>query len=96
MGVYLHAKLEVSSIILTSFRQGVILPPPPTPQIEPLKSTPRLGLKLTLFRLQNYHEFSRFFLCGELHPFADITWTSRTSKVKPNQKIRKEHVTYAF
>ena len=27
MGVYLRAKFEVSSIILTSFRQGVILPP---------------------------------------------------------------------
>ena len=30
MGVYLRAKFEVSSIILTSFRQGVILPPTPT------------------------------------------------------------------
>ena len=31
MGVYLRAKFEVSSIILTSFRLGggVILPPPP-------------------------------------------------------------------
>ena len=28
MGVYLSAKFEVSSIILTSFRQGVTLPPP--------------------------------------------------------------------
>ena len=27
MGVYLRAKFEVSSIILTSFRHGVILPP---------------------------------------------------------------------
>ena len=27
MDVYLRAKFEVSSIILTSFRQGVILPP---------------------------------------------------------------------
>ena len=47
MGVYLHAEFEVSSIILTSFRQGgrgVILTPPP-PQLEPLKSPPRLGLK---------------------------------------------------
>ena len=47
MGVYLRAKREVSSIILTGFRQrgggGVILPPPP-PQNEPLKSPPRLGL----------------------------------------------------
>ena len=30
-GVYLRAKFEISSIILTSFRQGVILPPPPSP-----------------------------------------------------------------
>ena len=52
MGVYLGAKSEVSSIILTSFRQdgggGVILPPPP-PQNEPLKSPPRLGLKGWLY-----------------------------------------------
>ena len=43
MDAYLRAKFEVSSIILTSFRQGVILPPSP-PQNEPLKSPPRLGL----------------------------------------------------
>ena len=40
MGVYLSAKFEVSSIILTSFRQGVTSHHPP-PQNEPLKS-PRL------------------------------------------------------
>ena len=48
MGVYLHAKFEDSSIILTSFRQGVILPLsplPPPPQNKPLKSPPKLGLK---------------------------------------------------
>ena len=50
MSVYLRAKFEVSSIILTRFRKGVILaPPPPTPvlfsrQNESLKSPPRLGL----------------------------------------------------
>ena len=43
MSVYLRAKFEVSSIILTSFRHGGIVPPPP--QNEPLKSPPRLGLK---------------------------------------------------
>ena len=50
MGVYLRAKFEVSSIILTSFRLGrmgggggVNLPPLPL-QKEPLKSPPRLGL----------------------------------------------------
>ena len=43
-------------------------------------------LKLTLFRLQNYHEYSRFLLCDELHRFVDITWTLRISKFKPNTK----------
>ena len=46
MGVYLCAKFEVSSIILTGFRQGLI--PPPPPQNEPLKSPLRLGLKKVL------------------------------------------------
>ena len=40
--VYLRTKCQVSSIILTSFRQRVIFCPPP--QNEPLKSTPRLEL----------------------------------------------------
>ena len=44
MGVYLPAKFKVSSIILTGFRQGVILPP--SPQNEPLKSPPRSGLMI--------------------------------------------------
>ena len=41
MGVYLPDKFEVSSIILTGFRQGVILPPPPPPTSKrtPKKST---------------------------------------------------------
>ena len=44
--VYMH-KFQVSWIILTSFRQGVILPPPPYPQPQDglLKSPPRLGLR---------------------------------------------------
>ena len=50
MGGYLCAKFEVSSVILTSFRQGGsgggrggnFTSPPP--QNEPLKSPPRLGL----------------------------------------------------
>ena len=44
MGVYLPAIFEVSSIILTSFRQGGGRNSSP-PQNEPLKSPPRLGLK---------------------------------------------------
>ena len=52
MGVYLHAKFEVYSIVLTSLIQeeGVVLPPSPSPlppQNEALKSPPRLGLKKT-------------------------------------------------
>ena len=31
MGLYLRAKCQVSSLILTSFREGVILPSTPTP-----------------------------------------------------------------
>ena len=42
MCVYLCTKFQVSSIILTSFRQGAnFTPPPPPRQSEPLKSQPR-------------------------------------------------------
>ena len=44
MDVYLRAKIEVSSIILTSFRWGGGYFWPPPPQNETLKSPPRLGL----------------------------------------------------
>ena len=40
MDVYLRVKFEVYSIILTSFRQGVILPHPPPPP-ETWKQTPK-------------------------------------------------------
>ena len=44
-------------------------------------------LKLTLFKLQNYHEFSRFFLCSELYRFGDINHLDLTNfKFKPNTK----------
>ena len=41
MSVYLRAKFEVSSIILTSFRQGGVIlpPPPPTSKLIPKRST---------------------------------------------------------
>ena len=39
MCVYLTAKFQVSSIIPTSFRQGVILPPSPTSKRTPKKPT---------------------------------------------------------
>ena len=51
MCVYLRAKFEVSSIILTNFRQRLI--PPATPQTEPLKSPPILGL--IMFYLRNIY-----------------------------------------
>ena len=44
MCVYLRAKFEFSSIILTCFKQGGNSPPPP--QNETLKNPPRLGLNL--------------------------------------------------
>ena len=40
MRAYLRTTFQISSVILTGFRQGVILPPPPpptSPQNEPLK-----------------------------------------------------------
>ena len=46
MCVYLRTKFQASNIILTSFRQGTILPLP-LPQNETLKSPPRLGLQFT-------------------------------------------------
>ena len=55
MGVYLRAKFEVSSIILTSFRQGSNFTRPlPQPQTESLKSPSRLGLILkNILNLKN-------------------------------------------
>ena len=48
MCLYLRSKFQVPRIILTSFRQGVILLPT-SPQIEPLKGSPRLGLRKKLY-----------------------------------------------
>ena len=51
MRVYLRTKFEVSSTILTSFREeGDSLPPPPHSKWT-LKSPPRLGLKINLLAL---------------------------------------------
>ena len=59
MGLYLHAKHYVSSIILTSFRLGVgefyTHTSPHTPQNKPLKNPPRLRLNL-------HHKNSNSFL----------------------------------
>ena len=48
MGVYLRAKFEVSNLILTGCRQGVILPPPPT-----LKQTPKKTTQISVLGLRN-------------------------------------------
>ena len=52
MGVYLLAKFEVSSIILTSFRQGgggVILPPPSPTSKQTPKNPTQIRVKRTIF-----------------------------------------------
>ena len=54
MCVYLSSKFQVLSIILTNFRQGVILHPPLSPQNKPLKSPPRLGSLNVSAILKNY------------------------------------------
>ena len=53
MNVYLRAKFQVSSISLTSFRQGGNFTPPPfpTPQNKTLKRPPRLELRRGLSHL---------------------------------------------
>ena len=55
-------------------------------------------IKLTLFRLQNYHEFSRFFFCGELYCFGDINGLDLTNfQIQAHHKtFPKEHVTFLF
>ena len=55
-------------------------------------------LKITLLRLQNHHEFSTFFLCGELYHFGDINDLNLTSfQVQArHKKFPKEHVLYSF
>ena len=49
MSVYLRAKFEVSSIILTRFRKGVILPPPLHPS--PFFTSKRTPKKPTQIRV---------------------------------------------
>ena len=66
MSVYLRAKSHDSNIILTSFRQGDILPFPP-PQNEPLKSAPRLRLKYSpLIPLIPLIEQKNLFIYGQI------------------------------
>ena len=87
MAVYLRAKIEVSSIILTSFRQGVILPPPPPPtQNELLKIPPTLGLKSQHHqKLDNINTKMmdlKTFLCMKHKPFDKIFHLCRVNITK--------------
>ena len=61
MCVYLRTKFQVSSIIITSFRQGegvILTAPLPPPQNKPLKSPPRLGLTLSTHYFYFYRELT--------------------------------------
>ena len=51
MSVYLRAKFEVSSIIITRFRKGVILPPPPPLHPSPFFTSKRTPKKPTQIRV---------------------------------------------
>ena len=62
MCVYVRTKFQVSNIILTSFRGRVILPTPPLPQNEPLKTPPRLRLTGKLFPEDIVHVSSTIYL----------------------------------
>ena len=46
MGAYVGTTFEGSSVTLTGFRLGAVAVIPPQPHYRPLKSPPRLGLKL--------------------------------------------------
>ena len=65
MGVYLRTKFQVSSLILTSFRQGVILPSPSS-ENKPLKSPPGLVLRKSHKSWNNQHPFHPHFSQLEL------------------------------
>ena len=63
MCLYLHIKLEVSSIILTSFRQGVILPPK--------KQTPKMHTynwvkSLVCFDIEHKNQITYHILVAQL------------------------------
>ena len=64
MCVHLRTKFQVSSTILTSFRQGVNFTPP-SPQNEPLKSPPRLELNYVLM-ICSGNQLPSFYMIGIL------------------------------
>ena len=55
MGVYLRTKFEVSSIILTSFRQGDNFAPTPTSKRTPKKPA-KIKVKIPTLRWDNEFE----------------------------------------
>ena len=72
MGVYLHAKCEVSSMILTSFREGgVVLPasPPPPPQKETPKKPTQIRVNRKVVTVKSackWNNFSKGFAFSRL------------------------------
>ena len=63
MGLYLRAKCQVFRITLTSFRQGVVFPPPPAHQHTPHTERGRLK-QLSLDTKQEF-EFMYHLIDGE-------------------------------
>ena len=79
MYLYLRNKCQVSSIILTSFRQGVILillNPPPQPQNETLKSPRRLGLNIKVTQIRVSRAENRYN-CSQYDLFVKISQVLR-------------------
>ena len=62
MGVYLRAKFEVSSIILTGFRQGAIPPHPPATS----KRTPKKPNQIRVTKNKGIANFENYFVCSDL------------------------------
>ena len=59
--VYLPTKFQVSSIILTSFRQGVLCTPLPPTANKSRKSQPRVGLKSSRTYLYRFGKNLKLF-----------------------------------
>ena len=81
MGVYLRAKFEVSTKILTSFRQGGSFTPLP-PQNEPLKSPPRLGLRTEYSQTCLYSGHLRLLKKSVRYIEFWIFWAKNTTEIK--------------
>ena len=106
MCVYLRAKFQVSSIILTSLRQGRggsgvgNFNHPPPPQNKPLKSPPRLGLinfEITLILTWSKNCFLVAGTAANQEPTFKITGTELyvlvvTLSTQDNVKLLKQSV----